>query len=332
MEHIYFGLDTSNYRTSAAAVNSRGEILFSRAELLEVRKGERGLRQSDAFFAHSNRLPVYIENLFESTEASSVAAIGVSEMPRRVEGSYMPCFLAGVNAAKEIGSALGVPVYGFSHQEGHAAAVLGRQEEKVIFMHLSGGTTEFLICVPDEYGYDMQIAGGTKDISIGQLIDRTGVALGYAFPSGAYLDEIAHEVLAEAGFSIAEIKLPGLMPKISLPDDAFFNLSGAETKLLRRIGAGVTEDEARMLITELFISMSRLLGTAADRLAEDHGIGRVCMAGGVASSRTVRKLISSERHRADIRFGAPELSGDNAVGAALLAKRIHETGKRSTGK
>ena len=332
MEKLFLGFDTSNYRTSVAAVNACGDILFQSAELLDVKKGERGLRQSDAFFSHSNRLPDRISELFEAIDASSVAAIGASERPRRVEGSYMPCFLAGVNAAREIGSALGVPVYFFSHQEGHAAAVLGDETEKVIFMHLSGGTTEFLTCSPDDKGYEMHIAGGTKDISIGQLIDRIGVALGYPFPSGAYLDDIAYEVLENGGPGILRESMPGIMPKIRITEDGWFNLSGAETRLLRRIEDGMTEEETRMLITELFMSVTKLLVESAERLSKAHGIGRVCMAGGVASSRTVRKLIAETAHDAEIRFGDPDLSGDNAAGTALLAKRIHETGKRITGK
>ena len=332
MERIYLGFDTSNYRTSAAAVNERGEILFHRARLLDVKKGERGLRQSEAFFAHSNRLPEITADLFAGLDASSVAAIGASSRPRRVEGSYMPCFLAGMNVSEVLGSALGVPVYTFSHQEGHAAAVLGDENEKVIFMHLSGGTTEFLTCSPDDEGYDMQIIGGTLDISIGQLIDRTGVALGYAFPSGGYLDAVAYEMLEKAGFEIHRKELPGHMPVIRLSDDGYFNLSGAETKLLRCIDGGISDEDARLLITEMFISFADLLYGAARDLAERYSAGKVYMAGGVASSMTVRKLISLKADSRNIIFGDPDLSGDNAVGIALLARRSHETGKRFTGK
>ena len=332
MEKIFLGFDTSNYRTSAAAVGSSGEVLFERAELLDVKKGERGLRQSEAFFSHSNRLPDQISGLFETIDSASIAAIGVSERPRRVRGSYMPCFLAGVNAARELGAALGVPVYRFSHQEGHAAAVLGDEKDRVLFMHLSGGTTEFLICQPDDKGYDMQIAGGTKDISIGQLIDRVGVALGYPFPSGSYLDDTAYRVLEEADFDIPKKKLPHLMPKIKLSADALFNMSGAETKLLRCIEGGIPAAEVPKLTAELFISITDLLAAAAYILSERHGIEKVYMAGGVASSRSFRRLIENKGCRADIRFGEPALSGDNAVGTALLAKRIYETGKCITGK
>ena len=55
MKQIVIGLDTSNYRTSVAAVSTEGEILLNRRELLPVAAGVRGLRQSDAVFAHLKR-------------------------------------------------------------------------------------------------------------------------------------------------------------------------------------------------------------------------------------------------------------------------------------
>ena len=323
MSKVYLGLDTSNYRTSIAAVNRQGEVLFERAELLDVKKGERGLRQSEAFFVHSNRLPGFVSGLFEAVDPSDVSAIGVSERPRRVEGSYMPCFLAGMNAASEIGSSLRVPVYKFSHQEGHASAVLGDETGDVIFMHLSGGTTEFLKCRADESGYDMQIIGGTKDISIGQLLDRTGVALGYPFPSGSYLDELAYELLSGCDFNISDAGLPGIMPRIKT-NGGMFNLSGAETKILRYISDNDGCDKSA-LAAELLVSIYKLLAACADELGRTHGISTVYMAGGVASSRTIRELLKRSDHRSDIRIGRPELSGDNAVGTALLARRMDET-------
>ena len=53
---VVIGFDTSNYRTSVAAVTLDGEILVNHRELLPVSNGERGLRQSDAVFAHIRQL------------------------------------------------------------------------------------------------------------------------------------------------------------------------------------------------------------------------------------------------------------------------------------
>lgn len=321
MSRLFLGIDTSNYKTSLSIIDENGNIVFNRSEYLEVKQGERGLRQSDAFFKQSNNLPVFVKDAFESVNAEDIAAIGVSTRPRRVEGSYMPCFLAGHNLALELGSALGIPVYEFSHQEGHFAAIHANcakwGQSKTVdfvisgtvldaFFHLSGGTTEFLLCEEDDLGYKMEIVGGTKDISFGQVIDRIGVELGYSFPSGMYLDKIATESKSSSS----------IIPKIKL-DDGYFNLSGIETKLSRFIQDGHSEEEINAMIAELFEKIAKLLVDSADYLIEKYDICTVYMAGGVASSETIRKLID----RPYIRFGQPELSGDNAVGIAMLARK-----------
>ena len=334
MAHLYFGIDTSNYRTSAALIDETGKVIAEKAVLLDVPKGERGLRQSEAFFKHSNRLPEYLGELLAETDPSLISAVGVSERPRRVEGSYMPCFMAGINAAAILGSALNVPVYRFSHQEGHAAAILESEGKEApaetIFFHLSGGTTEALLCRPDDDGYSMEIAGGTLDISIGQLLDRFGVAMGHPFPSGQYLDDIAYETLEEKLFDISGISKTGIMPKIRIKD-GYFNLSGAETRLMKFAESEAAFDKASEAAAELFVSIADLLRDEVRYLSDKHSIKDIYMAGGVASSRTVRKLLAAEQE-IDIHFGDPKLSGDNAVGAALLAKRKHETCNRQTSK
>ena len=318
---LFLGIDTSNYKTSLAVIDGSASTVFERSELLEVKPGSRGLRQSEAFYQHSMRLPGYIEEALSSVPASEIQAIGYSARPRRQQGSYMPCFNAGINTAQTLSAALDIPAYSFSHQEGHAAAVIPQDEKgRLVFMHLSGGTTEFLLCEQDEQGYDMSIAGGTKDISFGQLLDRIGVALGYPFPAGRYLDEIANKSI---GSSDSE---PIRFPRINI-DDGYFNLSGPETKVLKYIeeqGLSADKpDDLIPLISGTFKYISDILSKSADHISSKYEADRIYMAGGVASSKTIRELINNTSEL-DIRFGEPSLSGDNAVGIARLAKRIHD--------
>ena len=116
---IYLGFDTSNYTTSVACC---GDISLSIRKLLEVKKGERGLRQSDALFQHIKKLPDLFGELSEKINMKDVKGIGVSVSPRNVDGSYMPVFLAGESFARVCADSLGVPLYRFSHQEGHIMA------------------------------------------------------------------------------------------------------------------------------------------------------------------------------------------------------------------
>ena len=328
MSGLYLGIDTSNYKTSIAVTDSNNNTVFERSEYLTVPEGSRGMRQSEAFFRHSCRLPDYFDDVFSSISASDIRAVGVSSRPRRIEGSYMPCFLAGVNAARETSAALDIPLHEFSHQEGHAAAVIDDiSSGSSILFHLSGGTTEFLTCRPDENGFDLRISGGTKDISIGQLVDRAGVAMGYSFPSGMYLDVLAEEYFS--GNNTCRIK-PGL-PRIHM-DGCHFNLSGIETKVLRWIESAASE-EYPFIAYSIFDRIAELLAASAAKLASDNRISTVYMAGGVSASSFLRRSILGKlsyiEHNSDdildIIFGEPSLSGDNAVGIARLAHRINTT-------
>ena len=331
---IHIGIDTSNYKTSLAAVDDNGNILENISEYLDVQIGERGLRQSDAFFKHSNKLPDLLKLLFSSINKNDIASVGVSSRPRRVEGSYMPCFRAGINLANILSDMLDIPVYEFSHQESHAAAIIesgsASVSEPVMLMHLSGGTTEFLKCETDDDGYAMNIIGGTMDISFGQLLDRFGVALGLPFPAGMYIDKMASTY---SGYEV-----PGVVPGVRILD-GYFNLSGPETRLmefalkhsLNNEKSEISGDDARLndavkaVSYELMDRIAEILVKSADILTTEYGIDKVYMAGGVSSSATIRRLIEEKHsdYTYNIIFGEPLLSSDNAVGTAILSRRIY---------
>ena len=146
------GIDTSNYTTSAAVFDGSGG--YNAGRLLEVRPGELGLRQSDALFQHIKHLPGRFAELRAEGWLTGLSAVGASTRPRAVEGSYMPCFLAGEGQGQTLADALGVPFYAVSHQQGHIAAAAwsaGRLElldRPMLAWHLSGGTTELLyVCL-----------------------------------------------------------------------------------------------------------------------------------------------------------------------------------------
>ena len=331
---IYLGIDTSNYKTSVAAVDNDGRILCNISEYLDVPHGKRGLRQSEVFFMHSNRLPGIISEALKIIRPEEIAAIGVSDMPRRTEGSYIPCFLAGLNTARLLSDTLGIPMHRFSHQEGHAAAIIEKSDAPIaeshsLLMHLSGGTTEILKCRRDDRAYSLDIMGGTLDISIGQLLDRFGVALGFKFPSGMYIDKLA--ATYNGG------PLPGIVPGIRIMD-GYFNLSGPENELMKfarlfteNHGTGentddsvhIENEELSAVCYELMERIADVLLISSNYLTSAYNADTVYMAGGVASSDTLRRIVSKKSKEGKYRivFGDAALSGDNAVGTALLARR-----------
>ena len=297
------GLDTSNYTTSCAVFDGAGGV--NRGRILDVRPGELGLRQSDALFQHVKRLPELLSALAEETSLEALGAVGASTRPRAVEGSYMPCFLAGASQGQSLAHVLGVPFYAFSHQQGHLAAAAwsaGRMDlldRPFLAWHLSGGTTELLYVEPDGVNVRAQCVGGTSDISAGQLIDRTGVLLGLPFPAGKALDVLASESDLIRGFPV---KL----------NDLTFSLSGMENKVKALAEQGKPPAEIARFTLETVASAVRRATDAARKRWP--GLPVLC-SGGVASNRLLRTVMS------DAAFAAPQYSTDNAMGAAILAWR-----------
>ena len=99
----------------------------------------RDRRQSEALFQHVKRLPEIVERLNALHLPSPLSAVGASTRPREVEGSYMPCFLAGESQARVLATTMAIPFYPCSHQQGHIAAAAwsaGRMDLLLSLIHI----------------------------------------------------------------------------------------------------------------------------------------------------------------------------------------------------
>ena len=302
------GIDTSNYTTSIAYFsNGSGENC---SQLLPVKRGELGLRQSDAVFAHIKSLPELAGRLFSHIQQQNVRVIGVSTRPRAVEGSYMPCFMVGYSHAKLLADALCVPLVEVSHQQGHVAASLwsaGRldlMDTPHLAWHLSGGTTELLLVEPEGKNVRCTRIGGTTDISAGQLIDRTGVMLDLPFPAGKHLDELSKTANLTEVF---KVKCPEMQ----------FSLSGVQNKVQQFYAAN---DDAAETAAYALRCVSEAVYRATKNALKAYPGLPVVFSGGVASNSMLRTRL------ADLNpiFAQPQYSTDNAMGVAVLAERIVE--------
>ena len=298
---MYLGFDTSNYTTSVAVYD--GVEIKQAKKVLCVKSGEKGLRQSDAVFQHTVNMP----SLLNSLELNNISAVGVSTRPRNIEGSYMPCFLVGVNTANAVSKAAGVPMYETSHQVGHILASLysvNRLDlinEQFIAFHLSGGTTEALLVKPDESEIiSAEIIAQSLDLKAGQAVDRTGVMLGLDFPCGKQLDLLSRE--CEQNFKIKP-SMKGL--------DC--SLSGVENKARTMLENGASKQEtAKFTLTYISQTICEMLR----RIKREYGELPVVFSGGVASNSLLRQYVNNEFNAY---FAQSEFSLDNAAGCAVYA-------------
>ena len=307
------GIDTSNYTTSLALAGEGGFVHVRR--ILEVKKGECGLRQSDALFLHTVNLPELFGELFAAYREkfgveAKIDAVAYSAYPRDVAGSYMPCFLAGKSAAAGIAASLSVPLFAFSHQAGHimaAAKTCGDEKalgEEFFAMHLSGGTTELVLARREgSIGFSAEIVGETADISAGQLVDRAGVMLGLRFPCGGELEKLA----AEAGSA------KGIKPLKVVLREGKVNMSGAENRIAAMVAQG--EDAGKIAYFTLDFVAKNVIALAENARAGAPSLP-IIFAGGVMRNKIIREKICKKL--TNVYFADVELSSDNAVGTAYL--------------
>ena len=157
--------------------------------MLSVPQGGRGLRQSEAVFAHIKN----VQQLFLDYETTDIKAIGYSQKPCDRQTSYMPVFVVGESFAFSWAKMLGIPAVPLTHQHGHIySAFLGRKIENGEYcaFHVSGGTLDVLEVKIEGSIKSIKKIGGTLDITCGQLIDRVGVKAGLPFPAGRHIEEL----------------------------------------------------------------------------------------------------------------------------------------------
>lgn len=316
---LYLAFDTSNYTTSVALYDTEEAKIYQKKKLLPVKQGEKGIRQSDAVFHHTRQLsPLLAELLREYKEApetggagkgsiaSLLSAVGASDRPRRVAGSYMPCFMVGHETAVAISALSEIPLYSFSHQEGHIAAALYSADrldlvgKEFLAFHVSGGTTESLLVKKGkESPFEATLLGTSTDLKAGMAIDRVGVALGLPFPAGPSLEKLALQ--SEKTYRIHP-SVKGLN----------CSLSGLENQCKKQMEEGTPpEDTAKYCLSYIAATLSAMADAALEAYPGRH----LVFSGGVMSNSFIK---ASLQQKFDCSFAEPLFSADNAAGIAVL--------------
>lgn len=312
---LVLGLDTSNYATSLAVLDSADmHLVCDVKRFLPVREGQLGLRQSDAVFHHTQALPQLLEIIGAQVDLRSIEAIGVSGRPRPVEGSYMPCFTTGVTFAQGMSAIRGIPLITTTHQQGHIASALFACSEPELFerdvlvFHVSGGTTDLLLCHGTEV---LEQLGTSSDLYAGQAVDRIGVRLGYGFPAGVEVSRLAAACEEE------------MTPKVSVKG-CTCSLSGLENQCVKLLDEGKTPE---YVAKYCLLAVARTLEKMMQAALKEHSRLPVVFAGGVMSSPVVRGYM--QKKYPWVRFVDGKFASDNAIGVSVIAARTLAADKNS---
>lgn len=308
---LYLGLDTSNYTTSIAIYDTSQKQVFQAKKLLPVKSGQKGLRQSDAVFHHIVQLPEVLEEL--NISGKEISGIGVSVVPRNVEKSYMPCFLCGESTAKMLGHVLTIPVYKTSHQTGHilaglySAKKLAWRKQKFLAFHVSGGTTDCVICEPNkDYILNIKNISSSLDLKAGQLIDRVGIMLGLNFPCGKELEQLA--IQSNKKFNYKPV-MKGLA----------CCMSGLENQCAKMYQDKMPACDIAMFCLTAIAEILKKMTSLVLKQEQENNLP-VLYVGGVMSNQYIQKQLTEYFYsKTETAFAEPAYSCDNAVGTAVYA-------------
>ncbi len=267
-------------------------------------------------------VPVVREALHRagSTGFDDIDAIAVTEGP-----GLAGALLVGLQVARGLSLATGLPLHGIHHMEGHIfSAFLGddRQESHPFVPHVallvSGGHTE-LVAVRGLGTYE--ILGATRDDAAGEAFDKVAKLLGLGYPGGPIIDELAAEGDPTA------VALPRGMADHPSFD---FSFSGLKTAVLVHVQQH-GQPQSRQSLADLCASFQAavvdvLVLKTRRALARERarGLDRVHVVGGVAANRGLRRAMEAAGREDGFTVVCPPLRycGDNAamIGGAAAAR------------
>ncbi len=319
---IILGIETSCDETAAAVIKNGREILSNVvASQIESHKRFGGVVPEIASRHHVEAITLVVEEALEKAEISwdDLDGIAVTEGP-----GLVGALLIGVNAAKALAFAHGIPLINVHHIAGHIYAnrILTEFSFPLLALVVSGGHTE-LVLMKEHGAFD--VIGETRDDAAGEAYDKVARTLKLPYPGGPHIDRLAHE-------GQPTVKLP----RAWLEEDSYdFSFSGLKSAVINTLHNANQKGEVLApedLACSFQESVIDVLVTKTVKAAEEFKVKQVLLAGGVAANKGLRtKLEKAFIDKKEVELIIPPLylCTDNAAMIAAAGSIAFEKGKRA---
>ncbi|ODG91620.1 tRNA (adenosine(37)-N6)-threonylcarbamoyltransferase complex transferase subunit TsaD [Gottfriedia luciferensis] len=312
---LILAIETSCDETSAAVVKNGNEILSNVvATQIDIHKRFGGVVPEVASRLHVEQITLVIEEAMKQAqvEYEDLAAVAVTEGP-----GLVGALLIGVNAAKAIAFAHGLPLIGVHHIAGHIYAnqLVQPLQYPLLALVVSGGHTELVYMKEDGV---FEVIGETRDDAAGEAYDKVARTLKLPYPGGPHIDRLAQEGNATIPF-----------PRAWLEEGSYdFSFSGLKSAVINYMhnaeqrGEAVSPADVAASFQE---SVIEVIVSKTIQAAKEYDVKQVLLAGGVAANKGLRATLQEEMNALNnIELVIPPLSlcTDNAamIGAAAFIR------------
>ena len=336
-------IESSCDETAAAVVEDGERVLSSVvASQMDTHGKYGGVVPELASREHLRAIvPVVREALSQArTVLSELDAVAVTQGPGLV-GSL----LVGITYAKALCFAQGLPLLGVNHIEGHIHAVVMEArasgepvEYPALALVVSGGHTHLFEVVE---GSRYRLLGKTRDDAAGEAFDKVAKLLGFGYPGGPVIDNLApygnpravRFTAAKMKGNTSDFSFSGLKTAVLRWYEAHDITNEVESRrdLLRRNSRPSIDEWLAVTPQPTLDVIASFQGTVIDELmrrirscADEVSASTIIISGGVACNRGLREAALGARLPARVVFPTPGLSTDNAamIGAAAFPKMI----------
>jgi N6-L-threonylcarbamoyladenine synthase len=322
------GIETSCDETAASVVENGRHILSNIvASQASIHAKYGGVFPEIASRLHIETIYSIVSDALTNAhlDLESIDAIAVTRGPG-LAGSLV----VGMNMAKGLAIASGLPLLGINHLEAHLYSIWLMEDEPepefpILCLIVSGGHSE-LILMKDHLLY--QRLGGTLDDAAGEAFDKVARLLGLAYPGGPAIQKAA-EIGDPEAFQFPRAWLEGTWN---------FSFSGLKTAVLREVRksqpdlkAGVETPRPGLPISDLSASFQAavvdVLAGKAINAAREYKAKQIVVAGGVSANRALRQRFQDQAS-IPVRTPPIHLCTDNAAMIAALGHRRYLSGQR----
>ncbi|MBG9542659.1 tRNA (adenosine(37)-N6)-threonylcarbamoyltransferase complex transferase subunit TsaD [Cytobacillus firmus] len=314
------GIETSCDETAVAIIKNGREIAANIvASQIESHKRFGGVVPEIASRHHVEQITIVLEEALDKAGItySDLSAIAVTEGP-----GLVGALLIGVNAAKAVAFAHGIPLVGVHHIAGHIYAnrLVEEMDFPLLSLVVSGGHTELVYM--KEHGH-FEVIGETRDDAAGEAYDKVARTLNLPYPGGPHIDRLAHE-------GNPTIQLP----RAWLEEGSYdFSFSGLKSAVINTVHNAEQRGETIVpedLAASFQDSVIDVLVTKTERAVKEYQVKQLLLAGGVAANKGLRASLEKKfGNRADIKLIIPPLSlcTDNAAMIAAAGSVLFEKGQ-----